>query len=651
MKTTIIPDPDFRSRTLSLYPALEDPSGGQIPAEIIRRAAEQHEALEIPDVITINTWFFRKYRGNLFSVLNRMLESGQLDHTAGVRVLNRRINRGCCDFPSVRFWELGRENFLADVRVEIELETPRGPELFRGVLTYMFTVDDTHFSGSVCEFRQANMMPERDETPLSPFLIPYAKGPELDRFGELLWKRYLPEALTNPDLRRGQRLAELMGLRVRHEPIHDREGLDSLLFFAAGEIEIEVDTEVPGKQEIRSILIPAGTIVVNTNRVRREHSDFAVFHECVHWEKHYLFYRLQEKWSSDPKKFKTKTVHVRPGDSLTDPFYWMEKQGNRGAYALMLPAEDTRRVIGEEISAAPPCPHRGYLMEHVIHRMWARLGVPYFRIRARMIQMGYPEARGAMNHVDGSWIEPFAFSEESLRSEEQTFVVSRVETMQMREEYPGFREILDSGAYVYADGHVVQAEETRRSPAGLELLSEEAGARVDKYCLRFVRVYEQKHPGQYVPGRMNFDADYAKRTAFFLADTINSRQLDELDAREVYIREFPTDFRDAFDLVMHQNGMTREMTAEVMNLTPKTLYRMLREPEKYISRDFVITAALIWQMPDWLTELLMDRAGLRLRDGDKRHRALRYIARVMWMDGVAKANEYLKSLDMGILMI
>lgn len=73
------------------------------------------------------------------------------------------------------------------------------------------------------------------------------------------------------------------------------------------------------------------------------------------------------------------------------------------------------------------------------------------------------------------------------------------------------------------------------------------------------------------------------------------------------------------------------------------MYDWLREPERKISIDFVVKLALIWHLPDWISELLLDRAYVRLSDSNRRHLALKYILKMLWSEGVEKANEYLAS--------
>lgn len=53
--------------------------------------------------------------------------------------------------------------------------------------------------------------------------------------------------------------------------------------------------------------------------------------------------------------------------------------------------------------------------------------LPDFRIRARMVQLGHIDAKGALNYVDGDKIEPFAFDHDAWRESDHTFVLSERE--------------------------------------------------------------------------------------------------------------------------------------------------------------------------------------------------------------------------------
>ena len=83
--------------------------------------------------------------------------------------------------------------------------------------------------------------------------------------------------------------------------------------------------------------------------MKKEYSDFNIFHECVHYCEHYLFFCLQEMHHNDLLRMKTREIEIPDaGEKVSNPVYWMEKQANRCAYGLMLPANFMRRIMAEK---------------------------------------------------------------------------------------------------------------------------------------------------------------------------------------------------------------------------------------------------------------------------------------------------------------
>lgn len=134
--------------------------------------------------------------------------------------------------------------------------------------------------------------------------------------------------------------------------------------------------------------------------------------------------------------------------------------------------------------------HAGQKLDRVARAIAHERELPKYRVRARLIQMGYIAAKGALNFVDGTYIEPFAFSLEH-GSGDFSFVIDRKSTFSIYETNKCFRENMERGRYVYADGHIVLNNEryVRRTAKGFRL-TPWANAHVDTCCLRFVHVYE-----------------------------------------------------------------------------------------------------------------------------------------------------------------
>ena len=629
-------------------PEVENCSNGIAPQP--NTLAGGARKMKVPVVQSMTRYLFAHYRLSMYSFLNNSLRSGQLEKIVGFSFTNRKINREVCTFRGVNFWRIDRRNFWADVRVSLLLGTESGSREWRGYLCFWFSAGHSgSLTGTIEELTSEEDAPDRKNMALlSPYLIPYFTSAKMDAEAENLWETYIPGSLADPELRKAQDLAREMGLSIVHLPLHRHKGVSSILFL----IDDCALVSESGASSVE-VRIPANTIVINTNNVKKEYSDFNIFHECVHYCEHYLFFCLQEMHHNDLLRMKTREIEIpEAGEKVSNPVYWMEKQANRGAYGLMMPVRFMCGLMAEKSQSLKRYAHEGEKYEQIGLAIAEELGLPHFRVRARMIQLGHIHAKGALNYVDRYRIQPYSFDEESLRQSEHTFNIDRLTAGDLYEKNAGFREVLDSGKFIYADGHIVRNEPrfVEQAPWG-HMLTPWAIRHVDQCCLRFTRIYEQENVGRYVFGRMNYDPNYVEQTMFYLEDLINEKEMDEIEAELQYKRNFPSTFLEAFDMLMKRNGDTREAIAEKLSMPSRTLLRWLEDPDRRINADFVVTVALLWRLPDWISALLLDRAYIHLSETNRRHLALQYILKVLWSEGVDKANEFLAARKLDPLTI
>lgn len=640
-------------------PEREDCDDGVIPDKT--EPSDGKKKVMAPEVISMTWYLFKNYRLPMYSYVNRCLRDGSLLRLIGMPVKNRVFNRETCSFPHVAYWKIDRENFYADVQVKLQLETWQGKKEWTGYLVFWCSFEENDF---VCTIETLTDQVDREDDALvllSPYLVPYYTSKKMDEVTENIWGGLIPEALINPAARLAHELAKRMGLTIQYHPVYEHKGVDSILFFAEDDLVVGADRfekGEDGKKEYvkdkagKTVRIPANTIVVNTNRIKRDYSAFNIYHECIHYEEHYMFFRLQAMNTNDVRKVKMVEVEIDPKKELNDPIYFMEKQANRGAYGLMMPATYTSRQIAEEAKKVKEYRHYGEQLEIVGKALSTKLGLPHFRVRARMIQLGNVHAKGSLNYVERKLIQPFAFDIDAWREDQHTFVVDRGTVNLLYRTNDDFRAIMDTGHYVYADGHVVRNTPrfVRREGDDL-LLTDLANKRVDECCLRFVRVYKQEGIGRYVFGRMFYDADYIRQTLFYLNDLINQENLDELDAKEIYIQRFPRSFKEAVVELKKKNGATNAKLAEFFNMDDATFGRWLDDPKRYRNEDFLTMLCLYFKLPDWLSSLVFKRAHFQLDEEDKRHRALLHILRVQSEEGVEAANAYLAKYNLPPLSI
>ncbi len=656
-----------------LRPEDEACRDGQIP-EVCEQTIRVADGLA-----TLPKVFFDRNRRMLFARLNQYCRSGQLKQIVGFAFSDTRITRQSCEFTGWEFRRIDRENFYTYVFVTLKLTAPQGVRPWQGFMA-VWCRFAPELRCSVEYMSGIENLPQREgEILLSPFAVPYMRGIELDKECEKLWEKWeirLAEEAGAPgddeprgfgSRRAAEELAGKFGLSVRYLPVYHAEKTGSILFFAEGTLLIRKENMASAEagsigegrsmyekahppQEMR---IPAKTIVINTNMLREVYAAFSIYHEIIHYEFHYLFFCLQEMYNDDFREIKIREITVKPNEKITDPLYWMEKQASRGAYGFLMPTSWLRGEIDREARHIPRPRHAGEYFELVGRRICYKYRIANFRMRARLIQMGYIAAKGSLNWLKGGKrVEPFAFDPDNCRKIEETFVIDPFAAEKLYEENEAFRKALDSGDFIPADGHIVRndARFVRETSGGL-MLTPWANAHVDRCCLRFMRVYIQGGIGQYIFGRMNLDEDYVKQTMFYLEDFGNQEIMNEMEAELKYREQFPATFAEGVRKLMDRAGMTVEMMADGLGVEGRTFQRWMANSDKRYTEDVVIAMALILKLPEWISDLLLERAGLALNSRNPRHMALQWIRRVMWMDGIDRANEYLAQKTLAPLRI
>ncbi len=109
--------------------------------------------IHLPELVSMWKYMLNSNYANrrlsLYSFLNRCLRQGSLSRIVGFRVLNRVINREACELKGVTFWKIDRENFYADVEVELKLQSTNGIRIWNGYLVCWCAFDENEFTMSV----------------------------------------------------------------------------------------------------------------------------------------------------------------------------------------------------------------------------------------------------------------------------------------------------------------------------------------------------------------------------------------------------------------------------------------------------------------------------------------------------------------------
>ena len=396
------------------------------------------------------------------------------------------------------FWRRSRTKMSADLYVRLKIGASKNGELPRYFVENMYLSTDFVLDGTIQWLSESTVLldecPEREGwTKLSKYLVPIFSYDDMELQVQNMLKIYLGEtAVTAYQPRAAWKLAKAMELQISSAPLFKNRRTEAILFFQEGIARTE--RQVGDETVMEEMVVPAKTILLNSNAKSYQRADSdgrEIFHECIHYEWHTMFFTLQALHSADLRLLKYGEADCASRPAAKD-VGWVERQASYGSTAAALPRpvlmpmvhQYWAEVVNQNINP-------GDKIAHVIYQIAQEKQVSKGLIRTRLIWLGSPAAKGAFNYVNGRYIANFAFDRESVSSGD-TFVISRTQFLDLYEQKENFRELIDKKLYVYADGHVclntpsIVRQENKRGA----VLTEWARGHVDVCCLKFHREYK-----------------------------------------------------------------------------------------------------------------------------------------------------------------
>ena len=609
----------------------------------------------VPDVCDmdqcIKSWFLPQ----ILQEMNIRLAKGDLSALLRQAVVSGQIRARDLRLGSVTYWRLNRVDFLADVGLDVDLVVESGgkdvPGTFGFVLTLWFCTEEG-FRFEVQGLCRADDRPERSFWKLDRFLVPILRRDEIEAGAERLWENYLPG--KKPEERDARMLAEAMKLRLAEMRLFGQNRTRAVLFFQDGivQVQAEMGPEDDAPPAPVPVQVEAGTIVLNTAAGCREKGGPGILHECIHYEWHMLFYRLQKATTSSSLEFRTKKVQSSAARRPANPLRWMEQQADLGAIALLLPLSVMRSRawrLYQEASAFPArngyFNHPGFRWERVIRTVSDEYNVSRTTVRRRLVMLGHPAAKGAVNYVDGRYITPFAFTGEYSGDGGDTLVISRKEMAGLYRRSRGFRELLETGAFLWADGHVClnDPQYLRRAEKGL-FLTPWANAHADACCLRFGLVRLKERETVLVFGSMNSIDQYNRQYNEYLDRRMSMTAAQLAEKRNRLMRDLPNNYPEALRYLMENadgGPITVELLAERSMTSPRTIKRYRSKMLPAYHPDVAVAICLALHLPPWLSRVLLNKAGILVQNyGPKGHYG--EILDCCFMDTLPEIQDYLR---------
>lgn len=300
------------------------------------------------------------------------------------------------------------------------------------------------------------IIPERfdKEDALTNYLVPYVYAKDLDEHATKFLEKYCSRALKTAMPLPLDEILEAMQLKRFEAPLPDNIFVQT--FFSPAHVQI-IDERTG---EVVEMDIEPGTILINPNVVFMRNigsNNNTIIHECVHWDKHHKFFELQQLLNPGISTITCAVVEKydkRDDGSLASELDWMEWQSNALAPRILMPASTTKQKLTAILRAlhqAFPNTRDAEIMQLAISQLADFFQVSTVAAKIRAVELGFDQAAGVFNYVDGTCHEPFSFKRGTLKKN-QTFVVDRNNAIMEGIINPEIAQMCRSGLIVHADG-------------------------------------------------------------------------------------------------------------------------------------------------------------------------------------------------------
>lgn len=506
----------------------------------------------------------------------------------------------------------------------------------------------------------------RAEDALTKYLVPYIYAKDLDKHAERFLEKYCPRALEEPMPLPIKEIVENMGLTVYHAPLPD--GIFGRTYFNDANVEVFTN-KTCSETEDRTIC--PGTILVNPDVVFMRNigsTNNTVIHECVHWDKHYKFFELQKLLNPDIQAISCAVVedYKKKSNELEDELSWMEWQANALAPKILIPAKTGKAKLSEILNRL----HRayrgrlrdGYVMELAISEFADFFKVSTTAAKIRAVELGFEQAAGVFNFVDGKNYPPFSFKKGSLKKG-QTFVIDRNNVIIQSLLNPDLSEDIAARRFIHAGGLLVINDPQYVSIVedSEPTLTEYALEHVDECCLVFDRTtrvsshYDDSFyricflcrdadSKSFVEAKFNpkegKNEDVQKRAREMAAIAAEAKRVSDI------LAEVPSSFCGTLDYHVKRRGYTNEKMEERTGISSRMIQDYRNKKDAKPTLQSVLALCIGLNLHPSFSYDLINKAGYNIMAANEEYLIYRYLIDNHHMENIYMWNAKLQ--DAGI---
>lgn len=494
------------------------------------------------------------------------------------------------------------------------------------------------------------------EDALTKFLVPYMYAKDLDRHAHEFLTKYCPRALREPMPLPIPEILEAMCLESYLAPLPD--SIFGRTYFSESDVEV-YDTE----GNVIPKHIDGGTILISPDAYfMRNVGSFnnTVVHECVHWDQHYKFFELQHLLNPGCSAISCAVIENYNGkkDDLANELDWMEWQANALAPKILMPAETTKKKLNQilnELYIVYPGTRNGELMEMAIVQLAEFFQVSTTAAKIRATELGFSQAAGVFNYVDGKYYPPVSFKKGSLKKG-QTYIVDRNNAIFESFMNPALAEKVRSGQIIHAGGmFVINDDKYVQYTIGSQPeLTEYALEHADECCLAFdrkTRVSTHYDDSFYRICFLSRDADskcFVEATCDIYADNnenVQKRAEEMQKIRDESTRilqiagNLPMSFSGTLDAHIKRRGYTNEDMEERTEISERRIRDLRNTVGVSVELPTVLALCIGLNLHPFFANDLISKAGHNISKLSQENMIYQYLINNHHMESLAMWNE------------
>jgi len=467
---------------------------------------------------------------------------------------------------------------------------------------------------------------------LDDSLVPFIHAIDLEKHAEAILLSFYPEALQQPTRLDVRLFAKRLGLKIDEDRRLSRNGtIFGQMIFHDATVEY-FDLE---RRRFNTFEATGGTILADPEIyfLRSLGSwNNTVIHECVHWLKHRKHIELERALGANVSRISCQVSETQScNEEKRSQTEWMEWHANALAPRILMPRAPFKQKAEALIAwhkTVGGLHKTTDIMTAVICDLSDFFEVSLQSAKIRMIDIGYTEAIGVLEYVDGGYAPSHGFKEGAV-SKDQTFTIPMKEGLYLYAVNPEFRQIIDSGNFLYIDGHYCRNDPQyiTYNEHGTLVMTPYALANIDECCLIFRRT-SAPNP-EYGAGRYSecvlYQSAVAKTIpAYGYGNTDQKKPVDELLAEVKEAREaahiakgMPREFGAALAYLMKWRKMTNEKLAEKSLTHPRTIQRLKNNPSDEYKTETVIAVCIGLNLIPKISLDLLELAGIKLKNTER----------------------------------